>query len=237
MQGTRPCPWSGTPHVEKQLSQWATTAKPMLWSPCSGAHALEPISCNYWSPHALEPMLCNKGMCVLSRVRFFVTPWAVAHQSPLPMESSRQEYQGGLPFPTPGDLPDPGIEPASLTSPVLAGTFFTTALPGRPLQWGVCTLQLESSPHSSQLERAQVQQQRLSTAKNGRWEIWTELTRILSRMARLLERNMYDVLWTHKERRRLENLSKLHGRSATWRMDICMYNWFICCTEENSTTL
>ena len=113
MQGTRPCPWSGTPHVEKQLSQWATTAKPMLWSPCSGAHALEPISCNYWSPHALEPMLCNKGMCVLSRVRFFVTPWAIAHQSPLPMESSRQEYQGGLPFPTPGDLPDPGIEPAS----------------------------------------------------------------------------------------------------------------------------
>ena len=126
MQGTRPCPWSGTPHVEKQLSQWATTAKPMLWSPCSGAHALEPISCNYWSPHALEPMLCNKGMCVLSRVRFFVTPWAVAHQSPLPMESSRQEYQGGLPFPTPGDLPDPGIEPASLISPALASRLFST---------------------------------------------------------------------------------------------------------------
>ena len=169
MQGTRPSPRSGrTPHVEEQLSLCATTAKPMLWSPY----------CNYWGPHALGPMLCNKGICVLSRVRFFATPWAAAHQSSLSMEFSRQEYQGGLPFPTPGDLPDPGIKPASLASPVLAGTFFTTALPGRPLQWGVCRPQLESSLHLSQLERAQGQQQRPSTAKNGRWEIRTELTRI-----------------------------------------------------------
>ena len=43
------------------------------------------------------------------------------------MEFSRQEYWSGLPFPTPGDLPDPGIEPASLPSPVLAGGFFTTS--------------------------------------------------------------------------------------------------------------
>ena len=42
-----------------------------------------------------------------------VTPWAVAHQAPLSMEFSRQEYWSGLTFPSPGDLPDPGIKPGS----------------------------------------------------------------------------------------------------------------------------
>ena len=41
------------------------------------------------------------------------TPWTVAHQAPLPMGFSRQEYWSGLPFPSPGDLPDPGVEPGS----------------------------------------------------------------------------------------------------------------------------
>ena len=50
---------------------------------------------------------------LLSRVRLFVTPWTVAHQPPQYMEFSRQEYWSGLPFPSPGDLPDPGIEPGS----------------------------------------------------------------------------------------------------------------------------
>ena len=49
----------------------------------------------------------------LSRVRLFVTPWTVAHQAPLSMGFSRQEYWSGLLFPSPGDLPDPGIEPRS----------------------------------------------------------------------------------------------------------------------------
>ena len=63
---------------------------------------------------------------LLSHVRFFATPWIVAHQAPLSMGFSRQEYWSGLPCPSPGDLPDPGIEPVSLTSPALAGGFFTT---------------------------------------------------------------------------------------------------------------
>ena len=54
-----------------------------------------------------------------------VTPWTVAHQAPLSMGFSRQEYWSGLPCPPPGDLPNPGIEPASLMSPALAGRFFT----------------------------------------------------------------------------------------------------------------
>jgi len=54
-----------------------------------------------------------------------VTPWAIACQAPLSLEFSRQEYWSGLPFPSPGDLPDPGIRPVSLMSPALAGVFFT----------------------------------------------------------------------------------------------------------------
>ena len=48
---------------------------------------------------------------LLSHVRLFVTPWTVAHQAPPSMGFSRQEYWSGLPFPSPGDLPNPGIEP------------------------------------------------------------------------------------------------------------------------------
>ena len=52
-----------------------------------------------------------------------------AHQAPLSMEFSRQHYGNGPPFPSPGDLSDPGIKPMSLVSPSLAGGFFTTVLP------------------------------------------------------------------------------------------------------------
>ena len=68
----------------------------------------------------------------LSRVRFFVTPWTVAHQAPPSMGFSRQEYWSGLPFPSPGDLPDPGIKPTSPVSPALAGEFLATVAPGKP---------------------------------------------------------------------------------------------------------
>ena len=49
----------------------------------------------------------------LSHVQLFVTPWTGAYQAPLSMEFSRQEYWSGLPFPSPGDLPNPGIKPGS----------------------------------------------------------------------------------------------------------------------------
>ena len=64
---------------------------------------------------------------LLSRLQLFVTPWTVAHQTPLSMEFSRQEYWSGQPFPSPGDLSDPGIESVPFMSPVLAGGFFTTS--------------------------------------------------------------------------------------------------------------
>ena len=60
-----------------------------------------------------------------SRVQLFVTPWTVAYQVTLSVGFSRQEYWSGLSCSPPGDLPDPGIKPGSLTSPALAGGFFT----------------------------------------------------------------------------------------------------------------
>ena len=62
-----------------------------------------------------------------SCVQLFVTPWTVAHQAPLSMEFSRQEYWSGLPCPPPGNVPDPTIEPTFLMSPALAGGFFNTS--------------------------------------------------------------------------------------------------------------
>ena len=66
----------------------------------------------------------------LSRVQLFVTPWTVAHQASLSMGFSRQEYWSGLPFPSPEDLPDPGIEP---WSPALQADSLPLELYGSPL--------------------------------------------------------------------------------------------------------
>ena len=76
---------------------------------------------------------------MLSHVQLFVTPWTVAHQAPLPIGFIRQEYWSGLPFPSPGDLPNPGIEPKSLA-------FWEDSLPseppGKPKNTGVGSLSL-----------------------------------------------------------------------------------------------
>ena len=55
-------------------------------------------------------------------------PWTVASQAPLSIEFFKQEYWNGLPFPSPGDLSDPGIQLKSLASPVLPGVFFTASI-------------------------------------------------------------------------------------------------------------
>ena len=61
--------------------------------------------------------------------------WTIARQAPLSMGFSRQEYWHGLSFPPLGDLPDPGTDPVSPASPALAGGFFTTEPPGKPLTY------------------------------------------------------------------------------------------------------
>ena len=72
--------------------------------------------------------LSNSGYIIMlscfSRVQLFSTPWTVACQAPLSMGFSRQEYWSGLPFHSPGDLPNPGTEPTSLVFPALAGRLF-----------------------------------------------------------------------------------------------------------------
>ena len=70
----------------------------------------------------------------LSHIQLFVTEWTVAHQAPLSMELSRQEYWSGLPFLPPEGLADLGIKPKSPASPSLAGGFLTTEPPGQPLR-------------------------------------------------------------------------------------------------------
>ena len=85
--------------------------------------------------------------CMLSRfslVRLFVTLWTIAHQAPVSMEFSRQEYWSGLPFPSPGDLPDPAIKPMSLA--LQAGSLPSeppgkpkdTVTRHKPRSWGRC---------------------------------------------------------------------------------------------------
>ena len=82
--------------------------------------------CNPWEPLflALPPSSyrreavptensCKVKVKLLSHIRLFATPWTIAYQAPPSMGFSRQEYWSGLPFPSPGDLPDPGIEPRS----------------------------------------------------------------------------------------------------------------------------
>ena len=80
--------------------------------------------------------LCNIWLCCAvlscSVVSDSATPWTVAHQAPLSMEFSRQEYWSGLPFPTLGELPGPGIRPEFLAPHELVGGFLPTVPPGKP---------------------------------------------------------------------------------------------------------
>ena len=75
-----------------------------------------------------------------SHVQFFATPWTVTHKAPRSMGFSRQKYWSGLPFPSPGDLPNPGIESTSFTSPTLAGGFFTTSVLGNLIKFEILNI-------------------------------------------------------------------------------------------------
>ena len=104
-----------------------------VWSPeeqqqhhlgtCYMCRFLDPIpDCLNWRPWGWS-------LCMLSRfgcVQFFATPWTVAHQAPLSMGFSMQDYWSRLPCPPP--IPDSGIEPTSLMSPALAGQLFTNSV-------------------------------------------------------------------------------------------------------------
>ena len=73
-------------------------------------------------------LLYLSEMKSLSHVRLFAKPWTIVHQSPLSLEFSKQEYWSGLPFPSPGHLPDPGLE---LRSPALQREALQSEPPGK----------------------------------------------------------------------------------------------------------
>ena len=81
-------------------------------------------------------------------VRLFATPWTAAYQAPTSQRSSRQEYWSGLPFPSPGDLPNPGIEPGSL---VLQADALTSEPPGKSIKYSTCQNK-ETASHVSSLK-------------------------------------------------------------------------------------
>ena len=92
-------------------------------------------------------------ICMLSCfscVQLCMAPWSIAHQAPLPTGFLQQESWSGLPFPPPGDLPDPGIKPSSPVSPALPGRFFTPEPPGKPWIWGY-----ENTPDSGSLIKSE----------------------------------------------------------------------------------
>ena len=98
---------------------WRHSKKKDDWNPGRVAHQTR-------NRHSDLGLLASV-LSYFSHVRLFVTLWTVAHQALLSMKFSRQEYWSGLPFPTSGELLDPGIKPAFLVSPALAGRFFTTS--------------------------------------------------------------------------------------------------------------
>ena len=88
------------------------------------------LFCKLLVPRLYRCLLLCCCVCVQSCLTLCV-PWTAAYQAPLSVGFFRQEYWSRLPFSTPGDLSDPGIEPVSLVSPELAGRFFTTLPPGK----------------------------------------------------------------------------------------------------------
>ena len=74
--------------------------------------------------------MCACSLSCFSTIQFFATPWTIARQAPLSMGFSRQKYWSGEPFPSPGDLLDPGMEAVSPAAPALVGGFFTMSHQG-----------------------------------------------------------------------------------------------------------
>ena len=92
----------------------------------------EPLNTSFIHHELHSQIFQHACVCLFSRVWLFATPWTVTCQAPMSMGSHRQEYWSGLPFPSPEDLPDPGMETTSPVSPALVDGFFTTVLPGMP---------------------------------------------------------------------------------------------------------
>ena len=113
---------------------WMSSLEKCLFR--SSAYFLIKLLCCWWWVFFCKVILflyifCMMLMLSCSVMSNSVNPWTTAYQAPLSMKFSRQEYWSGLPFPTPGSIPNPWIEPAFPVSHALAGEFFTTAVPSK----------------------------------------------------------------------------------------------------------
>ena len=110
------------PTKRQRLAEWIQKRDPYVYT-LSTRDTLQSKGHIQTESEGLEKDIPHKvKVKSLSRVQPFVTPWTAAYQAPPSMEFSRQEYQSGLPFPSPEDLPHPGIEPGS---PTLQADAFT----------------------------------------------------------------------------------------------------------------
>ena len=100
-----------------------------LFNVCFWIHAVTHLVAPGFSCDSRDP---PSSPCHTRSLLFCATLWTIAHQAPLSMGFSGQEYWSGLPFPPPGDLPDPRLKPASPASPVLTGGIFTSVPPRKP---------------------------------------------------------------------------------------------------------
>ena len=101
----------------EQIRHWAASVN-------AGSYS-QTHRCTCCTQHSLQEQHAHV-LSSFSHSRLFVTLWTIVCQAPLSMGFSRQEYWSGLPFPPPGHLPEPRIEPTPFTSPALAGGFFLT---------------------------------------------------------------------------------------------------------------
>ena len=103
---------SSQPRDQTQVSHIASRFF-TVWAQGSPTFSLGSINFLQGAHRTQRNILLTRLLSSFSSVWFFATPWTIAHQAPLSMEFPKQEYWSGLPFPTPGDLPDPAIEPMS----------------------------------------------------------------------------------------------------------------------------
>ena len=125
----RGVPWSREASLKAKNLAWHNQRPHLPNINLSNCKSLQwTTTFSHWLPK--EHFSSTNHACVLScfsHVQLFATPWTLAHQAPLSMGFSKQEYWSGLPCPPLGDLSDPRIKPMSLVFPALAGKLFTTS--------------------------------------------------------------------------------------------------------------
>ena len=127
------------------LCSWISTAKTLLVSQVNFCLLLLP-PLNVFQIHMLLGVCVCLCVCAFSCVQLFATPWTTVLQTPLSMEFFKQEYWSGLPLLTPGDFPDPGMEPTPPVPPAFASRFFAASATWEASDASLCCVRLFAAP-------------------------------------------------------------------------------------------